>query len=143
MKKIKDKQHTYYIKQEYKGNFDKAVVSITKALQEQGFGILTKINVKETLKKKLNVNYPNYVILGACNPQNAYKALEAEKEIGLLLPCNVIVYEKNKKVYIDVIKPTTVLTLSKSKKIVKVAKEVELKLITALQKATKSERNKK
>ena len=93
-------QPTYLIKQTYHGNFESAVVAITQALKEQGFGILTQINVKETLKKKLKIDYPNYIILGACNPPNAYTALQAEKEIGLLLPCNVIVYQEDGTVYI-------------------------------------------
>jgi uncharacterized protein (DUF302 family) len=67
---------------------------VTEALKQEGFGILTQIDVKETLKKKLNVDFPKYVILGACNPHLAHKALSAETEIGLLLPCNVIVYER-------------------------------------------------
>ena len=84
-------QPVYSIKQKYDGAFEEAVTAITQELEKQGFGILTRIDVKEALKKKLDVNYPNYTILGACNPPNAYKALQAEKEIGLLLPCNVIV----------------------------------------------------
>jgi len=133
-------QPTYSIKQKYTGTFENAVADITQALQEQSFGILTQINVKETLKKKLKVDYPNYVILGVCNPPNAYKVLQAEKEIGLLLPCNVIVYEENGTVYIGVMKPTAALTLSENQTVAKIAQEVESKLITALQQAVKSER---
>ena len=136
-------QPTYAIKQKYNGTFEDAVADITQALQEQDFGILTQINVKETLKKKLKVDYPNYMILGACNPPNAYKALQAEKEIGLLLPCNVIVYEENGTVYIGVMKPTAALTLSKNQTVAKIAQEVESKLIAALQQTVKSERSQK
>lgn len=136
-------QPTYSIKQKYNGTFENAVVDITQALQKQGFGILTQINVKETLKKKLKVDYPNYVILGACNPPNAYKALQAEKEIGLLLPCNVIVYEEDGTVYIGVMKPTAALMLSENVTVAKFARKVESKLIAALHQAVKSERNQK
>lgn len=132
---------TYSIKQKYNGTFEDAVVAITKALQVQGFGILTQINVKETLKKKLNVDYPNYVILGACNPPNAYKALQAEKEIGLLLPCNVIIYEETDRVYISIMKPTAALTLSSNQTIAKIALEVESKLKIALQQVENKKRS--
>ena len=77
-----------------KGSYEDTIPRVTEALKQEGFGILTQIDVKETLKKKLNVDFPKYVILGACNPHLAHKALSAETEIGLLLPCNVIVYER-------------------------------------------------
>jgi uncharacterized protein (DUF302 family) len=84
---------TYGIRTTVKGSYEDAVTRVTEALKQEGFGILTQIDVKETLKKKLNVEFPKYVILGACNPPLALRALSAETEIGLLLPCNVIVYE--------------------------------------------------
>lgn len=74
--------------------FDEAIEKVTEALKEEGFGILTEIDIKATLKKKLNVDFYNYKILGACNPPFAYKALQAEDKIGTMLPCNVIVQEK-------------------------------------------------
>jgi len=84
---------TYGIRTTVSGSYEDAVTRVTEALKQEGFGILTQIDVKDTLKKKLNVDFPKYVILGACNPPLAHRALSAETEIGLLLPCNVIVYE--------------------------------------------------
>ncbi|MFQ6084164.1 MAG: DUF302 domain-containing protein [Candidatus Aminicenantia bacterium] len=74
-------------------SYEEAIPKLKEALKAEGFGVLTEIDVKETLKAKLNIDFSKYIILGACNPVLAHKALQAEKEIGLLLPCNVIVYE--------------------------------------------------
>ena len=84
---------SYYFNKTLNISFDEAVVRVTDELKKEGFGILTKIDVKETLKKKLDVDFKQYVILGACNPPFAYKSLLAEDKIGLMLPCNVVVLE--------------------------------------------------
>lgn len=84
---------TYYIEKTVETPFDETVENVTKALREEGFGVLTEIDVQATLKKKLDVDFRRYQILGACNPQYAYKALQAERMIGAMLPCNVIVQE--------------------------------------------------
>lgn len=84
---------TYYFNRKITAGFEEAVSRITRSLKKEGFGILTEIDVGATLKKKLDVDFRNYRILGACNPPNAYKALQAEDKIGTMLPCNVIVQE--------------------------------------------------
>jgi len=116
-----------YTKQ-IKLSFDKAIEKVKEELSKEGFGILTEINVKETLKKKLDVDFDNYVILGACNPSFAYKALQAEQEIGLLLPCNVIVYEKDGEVFVSGIMPTVAMGMVENEKLSFLSGEVEEKI---------------
>ncbi len=84
---------SYYFSKKLDLSFDEAIEKVTDALKSEGFGILTEIDVKETLKKKLDVDFRPYKILGACNPPFAHKALEAEDKIGAMLPCNVIVQQ--------------------------------------------------
>jgi uncharacterized protein (DUF302 family) len=84
---------SYYFTKTVQTTFDDAVNRVTEELRKEGFGVLTEIDVKEILKKKLNVDFRKYRILGACDPQYAYKALEAEDKIGTMLPCNIIVQE--------------------------------------------------
>ncbi len=85
---------SYYFSKKIDSSFDEALQQVTALLKDEGFGILTEIDVKQTLKKKLDVDFHNYKILGACNPPFAYKALQAENKIGTMLPCNVIVQEE-------------------------------------------------
>lgn len=84
----------YYISKTVNHSFDETIELVTEALEAEGFGVLTEIDVKATMKKKLDVDFRNYRILGACNPRFAHKALEAEDKIGTMLPCNVIVQER-------------------------------------------------
>lgn len=87
-------------------NYDEAIEKVTEELKKEGFGVLTEIDVKATLKKKLDVDFKPYKILGACNPPYAYKSLQAEEQIGLMLPCNVIVYvNDNKETVVAAINP--------------------------------------
>lgn len=95
----------YYFSKSVNYSFDEAIGKVTEALKEEGFGVLTEIDVKETLKKKLNVDFKKYKILGACNPPNAYKALQAEDKIGLMLPCNVVVEEQDGRTEVSAIDP--------------------------------------
>ncbi len=122
----------YYHKKETTLNFQEAVEKIKSELQKQGFGILTEIDVQTTLKKKLNVDYDKYVILGACNPPSAYKALQLEKNIGVYLPCNVIVYEDAGKVFISCVLPKVAMSRIGNDKLKVIAEEVETKLKTAV-----------
>ena len=91
---IKTQIMEYYFNKTITGSFDNVIQKVTEALKAEGFGILTEIDIKATLKKKLDIDFYNYKILGACNPPFAYKALLAEDKIGTMLPCNVIVQEK-------------------------------------------------
>jgi uncharacterized protein (DUF302 family) len=105
--------------------YEEVVAKVTEALKKEGFGILTEINIKDKLKEKLGVDFNKYVILGACNPPNAYKALQAEPDIGLMLPCNVIVYEAGGKTILAVVKPTVAMQMIDNKDLGKTAVEIE------------------
>ena len=109
--------------------FADAVARVTQALQGEGFGVLTDIDVAETMKKKLNQDMPPYRILGACNPPLAHRALEAEPAIGLLLPCNVVVRQDHAgKVHVEFMDPNAVLELVDKPEINRVASEVRQRL---------------
>ena len=82
----------YGFSKEITYSFEQAVDKVTEELKKEGFGVLTSIDVKDTLKKKINVDFKKYTILGACNPPLAHQALQVEEELGLLLPCNIVVY---------------------------------------------------
>ncbi len=113
-------------------SFEEAVESIKAALAQEGFGVLTEIDVKKTMKEKLGEEYTPYLILGACNPQFAHKALQAEKEIGLLLPCNVLVYEDAGAVHIAAILPTAAMSVVENDTLAAIAGEVEARLKRAV-----------
>lgn len=89
--------------------FDAAVKRTTEALKAEGFGVLTTIDVRQTMKEKLDIDFERYVILGACNPHLAHRGLQAEHELGLLLPCNVIVHEHDGKAVVSVVDPAQML----------------------------------
>ena len=108
--------------------FAEAVDRVTEELKKEGFGILTTIDVQDTLKKKLDVDMKKYLILGACNPPFAHKALAAEEEIGLLLPCNVIVYEKGEKTVVSAFDPMTIVRVLGNEAMTPIANEVEARL---------------
>jgi len=108
--------------------FDEAISKVTDELKKEGFGVLTTIDVKDTLKKKINVDFKKYTILGACNPPIALRALQTEEELGLLLPCNVIVYEKDNQTTVSFFDPMIMTKLIDNKKMEPIAKEVKEKL---------------
>jgi uncharacterized protein (DUF302 family) len=111
--------------------FEEAVEAVSVALKKEGFGILTKIDIKEKFKEKLGIDFKKYVILGACNPLNAHKAILAEENIGLMLPCNVVVYEREEKTVVSVIKPTAVMSAIGNEKLQQLAVSVEAQLKNA------------
>lgn len=119
----------YYFNKIISGNFDQVVEKVTKELKKEGFGILTEIDIKATLKKKLDVDFYNYKILGACNPPFAYKALQAEDKIGTMLPCNVIVQEKKAgQIVVSAVDPAASMIAVENETLRKVAAEVRDKL---------------
>jgi uncharacterized protein (DUF302 family) len=110
-------------------SYEDAISKVTDALKKEGFGVLTEIDVKSILKNKLNVDFRKYVILGACNPPYAHRTLQTDLDVGLLLPCNVIVYETDdKKAYVSALNPVSALEVIKSEELRKIAKEVSKKL---------------
>lgn len=109
-------------------SFDDATERVKAKLSDEGFGILTEIDVKATLKKKLDVDFDRYIILGACNPPFAHKSLQIEREVGLLLPCNVIVYEDRGGVFVSAIVPSVAMGMVENAALVEIAVEVEDKL---------------
>lgn len=120
---------SYYISKKVNYNFDEAIEKVTAELKEEGFGVLTEIDVKETLKKKLDVDFKNYRILGACNPNFAYQALQHEDKIGTMLPCNVIVEEQeNGKVEISAVDPMASMQAVKNDRLADIAREVRGRL---------------
>jgi len=119
----------YYFSKTIAGNFDNVIQKVTEALIAEGFGILTEIDVKATLKKKLDVDFYNYKILGACNPPFAYKALLAEDKIGTMLPCNVIVQERMQgQVEISAVDPVASMLAIENKDLHEIASEISAKL---------------
>ncbi len=119
---------SYGFRKEIDLPFDKAVEAVTEELKKQGFGILTRIDVKEKFKEKLGIDFKNYVILGACSPPQAHKAILAEEDIGLMLPCNVLVYEKEGKTILSIIKPSAGMGMIDNEALRQIAKEVEARL---------------
>ena len=110
------------------GSFDEVVERTTEALKEEGFGVLTEIDVQGTLKKKLDLERPPYKILGACNPNLAHQAIEQEPDIGLLLPCNVIVRQEGENMVVGFMDPMTVLGLVERPELEELGREVRSRL---------------
>ena len=119
----------YYFSKTITESFDNAIQKVTEALKAEGFGILTEIDLKATLKKKLDVDFYNYTILGACNPPFAYKALLAEDKIGLMLPCNVIVQEKVAgQIEVSAVDPSASMQAIENQELAEIATEIRARL---------------
>ncbi|HZR45176.1 MAG TPA: DUF302 domain-containing protein [Candidatus Manganitrophaceae bacterium] len=125
-------QKDYGIRAAVNASYEETVPRVIDALKKEGFGALTEINVKETIRKKLGKDFPKYIILGGCNPELAYQALTAETEIGLLLPCNVIVYEKEGKTFVSAQDPEAALSIVGNPAVAPVAKQARERLARAI-----------
>ncbi len=112
--------------------YEQAIQQVTAALKEEGFGVLTTIDVRTTMKQKLDVEFEPYTILGACNPQLAHRALQAEHQIGLLLPCNVVVHAHGERTRVDIADPIAMLSMVRNAQVEEVAQEAAQRLHRAL-----------
>ena len=119
---------TYGFTKELRLSLDEAINVTTAQLKQEGFGVLTRIDIHDKIKEKLGLDFKKYIILGACNPPYAHKALLAEENIGLLLPCNVILYEKDDKTVLSVIKPTVAMNVIENPTLKEIAATIESKL---------------
>jgi len=123
----------YYNSRLIKGNLEEVYQKVREVLKEHGFGIISEIDVKRTMKEKLDVEFRDYLILGACNPPNAYRALNAEDKIGLLLPCNVIIQSKGEGSYeVSAVDPAVSMQMIDNPELGSVATEVRSKLLAAI-----------
>lgn len=124
----------YFFSKTVNLSFDEAITKVTEELKKEGFGILTEIDVKETLKKKMGVDFHKYKILGACNPSYAYQALQVENKIGTMLPCNVVVQEKVEgQVEVTAIDPIASMQAVENPKLKPIAEEVQNRLKKVIQ----------
>ena len=120
---------SYYFSKVLSSSYEEAVQAVTEALKAEGFGVLTEIDVKATLKKKIDVDFRKYCILGACNPGSAHRALQVERNIGLLLPCNVVVQEADEgKVEVSIINPVVAMETVDNASLATIASEVTEKI---------------
>jgi uncharacterized protein (DUF302 family) len=124
---------SYYLRRRIEGgDFPAVVAAIREALSQEGFGVLTEIDVQATLRERLGEEVTPYLILGACNPPLAHRAISAEPEVGVLLPCNVVVRAEDGAVVVDAMDPTAVLSLVESPAVGAVAGDVRARLERAL-----------
>lgn len=125
-------KHSYGYRKEVSLPFDQAVARTYEKLQEEGFGVLTKIDLKEKFKEKLGIDFREYVILGACNPAIAHESLQEEIDLGLLLPCNVIVYEQDGNSVVAAIDAKSMLSVTRNQKLEESASLINKKLVAAI-----------
>lgn len=122
----------YGYKKELNLPYDQAVAKAREALAGEGFGVLTEVDVKATLKKKLNVDFDDYIILGACNPPFAYQALQVIKDVGMMMPCNLVVYADKGKTFAEAVMPTVLMDLVRDDRLKPIAEQIEAKLKKAV-----------
>jgi uncharacterized protein (DUF302 family) len=123
----------YYISKKINTDFDQAVLLVTESLNKEGFGVLTEINIQDKLKEKLNVDFRKYKILGACNPDYAYKALQMEDKVGTMLPCSVIVQELgNNEIEVAAVDPIASMMAIENPALAEIAGEIKGKLERAI-----------
>jgi uncharacterized protein (DUF302 family) len=115
----------YGFTKEIDTSFEETVDNATNELKKEGFGILTQINVTEKFKEKLGIDFKKYIILGACNPPSAHKAILVEENIGLMLPCNVVIYERQDKTVVSMIKPTVAMKMIGNVELEQIASTIE------------------
>ena len=118
----------YHLTKTAKGSFDETVAAVKAALASQGFGVLTEIDVSATLHKKLGVEFRPYIILGACNPSFAHRALQIEDKVGTMLPCNVVVQQKNGSVEVSAVDPVASMQAISSPLLAEIAEQVRSRL---------------
>jgi uncharacterized protein (DUF302 family) len=122
------KMINYGFTKEIDTSFEETVDNATNELKKEGFGILTQINVTEKFAEKLRIDFKKYIILGACNPPSAHKAILVEENIGLMLPCNVVIYERQEKTAVSMIKPTVAMKMIGNVELEQIATTIERKL---------------
>ena len=118
----------YGFTKEIDTSFEETVDNATNELKKEGFGILTQINVTEKFKEKLGIDFKKYIILGACSPSSAHKAILVEENIGLMLPCNVVIYERQNKTVVSIIKPKVAMKMIGNVELEQIASSIEKKL---------------
>ena len=118
----------YGFTKEIDAQIEETLDKVSNELKKEGFGILTQINVTEKFKEKLDIDFKKYIILGACNPPSAHKAIVIEENIGLMLPCNVVIYERKNKTVVSIIKPKVAMKMIGNVELDKIASTIEKKL---------------
>ena len=118
----------YGFTKEIDASFEDTVTNVSNELKKEDFGILTQINVTEKFKEKLDIDFKKYIILGACNPTSAHKAILVEENIGLMLPCNVVIYERQNKTVVSIIKPKVAMKMIGNVELEQIASTIEKKL---------------
>ena len=119
---------SYHLTKTAKGSFDETVAAVKAALTSQGFGVLTEIDVRATLRQKLGVEFRPYLILGACNPSFAHRALQIEDKVGTMLPCNVVVQQKNGSVEVSAVDPVASMQAISNPLLAVIAEQVRSRL---------------